>query len=126
MDAAAYVSRVLDDEGLTDGLNDPEARMLIEWLVAEVELIAEELDSEPAIWREVEDLCRRMRGIRRFISLWCHKLDHGAAAQLVAAERFHWPLPPADELEPCQIMERILSWEQTHRRGDSFAETWDR
>ena len=120
------MSRVLDDEGLTDGLNDPEARLLIEWLVAEVEHIADELRSEPAAWREVEDLCRRIRGIRRFVSLWCHRQDHGAAAQLVAAERFAWPLPPADELDPCHIMEEILNWEQLHRRGDSFAETWDR
>ncbi len=126
MDADLFVSRVLDDEGLTDGLNDPEARMLIEWLVAEVEIIAGELDSERAIWREVEDLCRRIRGIRRFVSLWCHRQDHGAAAQLAGAERFAWPLPPPDELDPCWVMEQVLNWEQAHRRGDSFAETWDR
>ena len=126
MDAGRFVSRVLDDEGLTDGLNDPEARMLIEWVVAEVEHIAEELDAEPAAWREVESLCRRVRGIRRFVSLWCHRQDHSAALQLVGAERFAWPLPPADELDPCQIMEQILNWELSHRRGTSIAESWDR
>jgi hypothetical protein len=126
MQAELFVDRILDDEGLTAGLTDPEARMLIEWLVEEVEHIADKADSEPEAWKQVEELCRRMRGIRRFVSLWCHTQDHGAAIQLAAAERFPWPLPPSVELDPCGIMERILAWEQSHRQSGRVMESWDR
>jgi hypothetical protein len=116
MQAELLVNRVLEDEGLTDGLQDPEARMLVEWLVEEAERIASRETAEPAAWEAIEGLCRRGRGIRRFVSLWCHLQDQGAAAQLAASERFLWPLPPAGELDACQVLDGILKFEQTQRR----------
>jgi len=125
MQADMLVHRVLDDEGLTAGLEDPEARMLVEWLVEEVEELAAHEAPEAAVWKEVESLCRRSRGIRRFLSLWCHTQDHGAASQLAASEHFTWPLPPAGDLDPCQVLEGILDWEQAQRRGLTNGEEWD-
>jgi hypothetical protein len=110
--AELLVGRILDDEGLTSGLNDPEARMLIEWLVDWAECISvQEVDADQAA-RRVELLCRRARMIRRFVVLWCHRHDHAAACQLAAVERLPWPLPASDVVEPCEVMTAILASEQ--------------
>ncbi len=112
MRAEMFVNRVLDDESLTDGLNDPEARLLVEWLVERVEGIADKAESEPAAWKQVQALCKRVRAIRRFVSLWYHTGDRGAALQLAGAERFHWPLPEAQCDEPCEFLQRALACEE--------------
>jgi hypothetical protein len=101
---------VLRDEAITRGLGDPEARVLVEWLVEWAELLEVEAESEGAAWAGVRMLCRRARGISRFVSLWGQEGLRGAAAQLAAAERFHWPLPSEDE-DPAELMLRILAWE---------------
>jgi hypothetical protein len=100
---------ILNDEALTRGLGDAEARALVEWLVqrAEERHVAAGLDAMPA---EVARLCRRARAIARFVWLWCYQQAFGAANQLAASERFGWPLPsaPADAYE---LMTDILYWE---------------
>lgn len=107
-----FVSRILDDEGLTKDLNDPEARMFVEWLVEQVEKIAGEVDDEEAGWKRVDALCRRARLIRRFVFLWCERQDHAAAAQFVASERLNWPLPASNDADPCEVMQAVLRWHQ--------------
>jgi hypothetical protein len=95
-------SQIVEDEALTRGLADPEARMLVEWLVDR----AERLGEGPAVVR----LRRRCRAVARFVRLWCHEGQRRSAIQLAGAERFDWPLPtgPAD---PCELMQEILGWE---------------
>ena len=41
----------------------------------------------------------------------------GAAGQLAAAERFAWPLPEA-RVDPCELMQAIVSWEADQRAGE--------
>jgi hypothetical protein len=110
MGSKGLLSHVLDDESLTRGLADPEARMLVEWLVAQVErLSAADLENSSAE-DEARRLCRMGRSIGRFVCLWCHVGSRGAALQLASAERFHWPLP-VRAVDPCELMESILNWE---------------
>src|SRR4051794_33594704 len=104
----AFVQRVLCDDGLTRGLHDPEARMLVEWLVDQAERLTQDCRAAPSAEPQLNALYRRCRGIRRFVELWCHRRDHGAAAQLAAAENFGWPLPAPYEADPCDIMNRLL------------------
>src|SRR5205807_555027 len=66
--------RILDDEALTRGLGDPEARVLVEWLVDRADRMAGA--SEDAA---VAVLCRRGRAIACFVRLWCHERNRGAA-----------------------------------------------
>ncbi len=117
MDAERFVSRILDDEGLTNGLNDPEARLLVEWLVEQVERIAASATDEEAAWNEVGALCRHARAIRRFVELWCYHDDHGAAAQLAGVEKFTWPLPVSDETDAFDLLQAILAWEAKNGGG---------
>ncbi len=110
MQGKLLLSPILDDDALTRGLADPEARILVEWLVERVELLMETEADETAAARQIGKWCRRGRAIGRFVALWCHQSERGAATQLAAAERFSWPLPQPRS-EPCEIMHDILVWE---------------
>jgi hypothetical protein len=108
MIARQFVSQILDDEALTRGLSDPEARMLVEWLVDQAERLAESApDSLPD---RLNRLCRKGRSISRFVGLWCYQGARSAALQLACTERFAWPLPTT-LMDPCELMESILQWE---------------
>ena len=116
------LSSILENDALTRGLADPEARILVEWLVER----AEEFDRvgvpEEAVHSQVNALCRKARAISRFVNLWCHARTHGAAAQLAAAERLNWPLPTSDD-DPCEIMQNILNWEARQASDQSTTQT---
>jgi hypothetical protein len=110
MPVQALLRPILDNEKLTRGLADPEARMLVEWLVDRAERLAEVVESETAGLSEVHRLCRRARSIARFVGLWCHQHECGAAVQLAAAERCTWPFPQP-RIDPCELMQSILTCE---------------
>jgi hypothetical protein len=108
--AKPLLRQILHDEALTRHLNDPEARLLVEWLVERAERVADATASEGACREGIARLCRRARFIGRFVGLWCHERARGAALQLAASERFDWPLPAA-AVDPCDLMHSILVWE---------------
>jgi hypothetical protein len=103
------LNRIVRDESLVRGLADPEARVLIEWLVDRAEEAGQAADDERTA-SAVQTLCRRARAISRFVHLWCHQRAWGPAAQLAAVERFCWPLP-SGKIDPCLLMQDILCWE---------------
>ena len=109
MRVRALLSHILEDEALTRGLADPEARILVEWLVEQAERLADVRPDEHA-GAQVKRHCQRARSIRRFVSLWCHCGERRAAMQLAAAERFSWPLP-VTAIDPCELMHAILASE---------------
>ena len=110
MQSKPLLRHVLQDEGLTRGLGDAEARVVIEWLVDWAEILAEDAESEEDAWAGIRLLCRRARGIARFVSLWFQAQSRAAAIQLAATERFSWPFPKKDE-EPIELIVRLLVWE---------------
>jgi hypothetical protein len=112
MVSRALLNEIFANESLTRGLCDPEARILVEWLVEQAERIAgrESPGDGEGTRRAVEQLCRRGRALSRFVQLWCHRRQRGAALQLAATERFQWPLP-SEPLDPCELMYAILSCE---------------
>jgi hypothetical protein len=110
MQVKPLLNPILRNEALTRGLADPEARMLVEWLVDQTERLAVIHTCETTALNEVQRLCRRARGIGRFVTLWCHHAERGPAVQLAAAERFSWPLP-AGAVDPCELMLHILTHE---------------
>lgn len=116
MVANPLLHHILSDEGLTRGLGDAEARVLVEWLVEQAEDLMKQANEKEAA-NAVTWLCRRGRALSCFVRLWCVERTRGAAGQLAAAERFAWPLPPAGA-DPCDLMQSIVSWE-----GDQF---WQR
>jgi hypothetical protein len=109
------LSHILRDDALTRGLGDVEARILIEWLVDFAERLADDSCSDQMANQQIRNLCRRGRAIARFVWLWSTPSSRGAAAQLAAAERFAWPLPPP-EADACEVMQAILVWEAGQER----------
>jgi hypothetical protein len=105
----ALLNKLVADEALVRGLADPEARVLVEWLVDRAEEHASAGIEDPV--DVVRRLSRRGRAISRFVALWCHHKARGAAGQLAASERFAWPLPVA-AIDPCTLMQNILDWEE--------------
>ncbi len=103
---------ILHDEGLTRGLGDAEARLLVEWLVQR----AEECDARGRA-AALAPLCRRARAIARFVWLWCYREACAGACQLAATERFGWPLPDGP-VDPYELMSDILYWE------DQASDAW--
>ncbi len=114
MQARQLLSHILDDDALTRGLGDEEARVLVEWLVDEAEHLAEADPPDPQAEAQVIRLCRRARAISRFVELWCHRGLTGPAGQLANASAFDWPLPQAD-VDPCDLMRHIVRHEQRQR-----------
>lgn len=100
---------ILGDDTLTRGLGDAEARILVEWLVERAEELERSIPEEKAVLI-MGRLYRKARGIARFVRLWCLDQDLGAANQLAVTERFGWPWP-TDEIDPCELMQSILTWE---------------
>src|SRR5262249_16744941 len=107
---------ILNNEALTRGLADPEAKVLIEWLVGQAEKLVEPHSTEGFAQQEIARLCRRGRAIQRFVNLWCHERQPGAAGQLAAAERFVWPLPSAP-VDAVDLMQDIVFWETQHSQS---------
>ncbi len=113
MVADAFLSHILDNDVLTRGLADPEARVLVEWLVEQTERLAHAGPAGDSPWPAIQRLYRRARAIGRFVGLWCHARTPGAAGQLAAAERFTWPLPEP-VVDPYELMMTILDHESRH------------
>jgi hypothetical protein len=120
MRARPLLGHILDNDALTRGLGDPEARVLIEWLVEQAERLAASPGCEQAADAEIRGLCQRARGLGRFVSLWCCENRRGAAVQLAACERFTWPLPTGP-VDPCELMQVILFWEERSRQARAAA-----
>lgn len=104
--ARSELNCILDDEALTRHLGDAEARILVEWLVEQAELLAE-VAAAAEFPSRLRRLCRRARAISRFVQLWSLQSRRGAALQLAASERFDWPLPDGP-IEPDVLMYHII------------------
>jgi hypothetical protein len=107
MPAIGVLSQIVDNEALTRGLADPEARMLVEWLVEHAERLDAAAPAREVVEAEVGRLVRRARAVARFVSLWCYEKGRRAACQLAAVERFAWELPTR-AVDPCELMQEIL------------------
>jgi hypothetical protein len=110
MGKRALLNLILDDDALTRGLGDEEARLLVEWLAEWAERIAQRSTSENDAAARIEELRRRGRAIRQFVDLWSHQYSHAAALQLAATVRFRWPLPDF-YADPWELMHHILDFE---------------
>lgn len=110
--ARSFLDPILRDDALTRCLGDPEARLLIEWLVDE----AERLEGLPddAMSAAVAALCKRGRVMARFVSLWSIDGQTAAATQLAACEGLADALP-AGRVGPRRLMRHLIAHESARR-----------
>lgn len=106
----AFLSPILDDESLTRGLGDEEARLLVEWLVDRAENLAASSLAQTTRRSCLAALCRRGQVVGRFVRLWCEG-EFGSAVQLAGTENVSWPLPRGPE-QPAELMSRLLECEE--------------
>jgi hypothetical protein len=117
MVADVCIDQVMHDDRLTHGLADPEARVLVEWLVNLAESIPTtglmESDQQVA-W----NICyRRAKVLRQFVSLWCYRGRPDAAIQLAASEGLSEYLPDSSVEEAVDVMLTMIKQEPFHVRG---------
>lgn len=105
-----FLRPILDDESLTRGLGDEEARVLVEWLVDRAENLAASSLANTVRINCLNALCRRCKTIGRFVHLWSEG-EYGSAVQLAGAENAAWPLPTGPLL-PVDLMGQILHSEE--------------
>jgi hypothetical protein len=90
MDPSPLLDRVLDDEGLTAGLDDPEASALVRAISDRVRGLATSAADEDAARRQTEVLCRRARQISQ-VAITLRDKGEPAARELAAAHGLRWP-----------------------------------
>jgi hypothetical protein len=106
--ARAFLDPILFDDRLTRPLGDAEARLLIEFLVEQAELL-DGLQPDSAVQRAIAQLCQRGRVLSRVVRLWDQAHCH-AATQLAACEGLAEALPNR-RVDPCRLMERLIAVE---------------
>jgi hypothetical protein len=97
--------RIVNDESLTRGLGDIEARMLVEWLTDWADLLEDTIPDEEDAQRQVTQLHKRAKAIGKFVVLWSDGESKAGAVQLA--------LPPEDYTGD-EVMAGILQWENKH------------
>ena len=102
---------IVRDDGLTRGLGDEEARVLVEWVVTWAELLSAAAPDDAQAAELVGRLGRRAQAAGRFVQLWADPRTRAAAGQLAATERFACPLP-AGRADPADLMQAVLGWER--------------
>ena len=115
MDAKPFVEHVLDDEGLSDGLADDEAKVLIDWLTAEIERQIPRQPSTEAAWAVTRALAARARRIARVTERLYYQSDAAEAARLWSAGGSTHSLTELSNKDPVKSIAQLIQWEQqTH------------
>lgn len=91
MDPTPLIDRILDDEGLTAGLDEHEAMRLIQALTDRVRMAAESATNGGTARRQTELLCRQARAIAAEI----RAAPTGQAETTLRRLLAEWPEKPA-------------------------------
>jgi hypothetical protein len=107
----ACIDQVMGDSRLTYGLEDPEARLLIEWLVDKAEHLPEmglRETEQDVTWQLYY---RRAKVLRKCVQLWCYRGRPEAAIQLAASEGLAEFLPNSSVEEGVEVMSSLMRGE---------------
>ena len=90
MDATPLIERILEDEGITSGLVEREATLMIKLLTNKVREIAAGTNDAASARQRVDALCRIARRIARVVESF---RDDGESKAKAMAEQvgLHWP-----------------------------------
>lgn len=104
MNPAPLLDRLLDDEGLTGDLDEPEAGTLVSALADRVRAIAANAKDVQAARRMVDELCRRGRQVAAVVAA---VRDQGPVAVRELADRHGLPWP-TDATRPATLLAGLL------------------
>jgi hypothetical protein len=105
MDPIPLVERVLDDEGLTAGLDEPEGMLLVQALTDRVRTMAARAGDSTQARRQADEICRVGRQIAQVAA---SLRDRGETAARTAAAQngLRWP---AGARTAAEVVRRLLS-----------------
>jgi hypothetical protein len=90
MDPSLLLERVLDDEGLTAGLDEADASFIVRAVSDRVRALAGRANDDSVARRQTDALCRRARQITR-VAVAFRDNGEPAARELAAAHGLRWP-----------------------------------
>lgn len=90
MDAKLLIERVLEDEGITSGLEECEATLMIKKLTDKVQEIAAGTNNASSAQHRVDALCRTARRVARIVESF---RDSGESEARAKAQQYglQWP-----------------------------------
>src|SRR5438105_1024291 len=90
LDPGPLLDRLLDDEGITAGLDEAEAMVLIQSLSARIRKLAAAISDEQSARKQVDDICRAGRKLSEVVATF---RDAGEATARTTAARvgLSWP-----------------------------------
>lgn len=110
MDSALLIDRVLDDEGMTSGLDAEDASLLVQTIVRRVGEIAQRTTEDVAARRQVEELCRHARQVAEIVATF--RAVGELTARATAAR--HGLTLPAQIGDPGSLLRTLLgNWNQS-------------
>lgn len=109
MQAQRYVERVLEDEGLANGLDEAEAMTLIESIVAKVESTVAAAQNEAEADARVAAVTAAGRSVARIVAAW---QDGGPTRAAAVAKERGLPIPPSGTRSASELLDWLLKQPQ--------------
>jgi hypothetical protein len=104
MTARDYIERILEDESLTDGLDEPEATLLVNTLVERAEVIGKGKLAETELESQIGNLRRLGRKLAQIVASF-ESDGPAAASKLAQKNAIAWPVkPPKSARELLQVL----------------------
>jgi hypothetical protein len=82
MDVQPLLNQIADDESLTAGLADPEAKVLLDWLRQQIKTQVAHAATNAEGRSRFDSLRKRSAAYSRLIAAWCIDADETLARQL--------------------------------------------
>lgn len=114
MDATPFIDRILDDEGITGGLKDAEAKVLVDWLIASLKQRIRAVSDESKAEEISRTLRRRARRIAKITELLCEQHDTHSASEIWKESGSKHSLDELELRDPTGVVKRLIQWETEH------------
>lgn len=112
MDPRRFVERILDDEALTDGLADPEGKLVLEWAVAVIERQVASASNNEEAAAITNTVRKRGRTISRCILAACEDEDTERTQQLLAELGHAGRSLPIGAERFQEVTRQLIEWEE--------------
>lgn len=112
MDARPYVERCLEDEGVAAGLADPEATVLLDWLIDRVTASVEQAPDAASADAAARGWTKKARALARVAERLAYDADVPGAEE-VWNEHFGPPPYPLASLEGAEapaVVRKLIAW----------------
>jgi hypothetical protein len=107
-----FVELLLDNESLTDGIGDAEAKLLMDWALSAVEAEVARLDDREEALDVTAAVGKRCRRLAKVAEALCYDEDLPKAQAAMASLGHAHDLAPWLSAEPSAFVRQLLEWEK--------------